>query len=154
MDSLQIESPAFQNHSPMPAKYTCDGEDIPPPLQWGEAPEGTQSFVLIVDDPDAPDPRAPRQIWVHWLVYNIPASSRSLGPELPEGALEGINDARIIGWGGPCPPRGEHRYFYKLYALDTVLVFRKPPTKPELLKAMKGHILSQGEMVGLYQRKH
>jgi Raf kinase inhibitor-like YbhB/YbcL family protein len=154
---MQLTSPSFENQGDIPKKYTCDGRDISPELNWSGIPQGTKSFVLIVDDPDAPDPADPKMTWVHWVVYNIPATVHSLSEgvaskDLPAGTLEGVNDWNRTGYGGPCPPIGKHRYFHKLYALDTVLPDLKRPTKTELEKAIKGHIVGQAELVGLYQR--
>ena len=155
---MKLTSPSFENHGEIPKKCTCDGEDMPPALTWSNVPEGAKSFALIVDDPDAPDPANPRMTWVHWVMYNIPATIRSL-PEgvkenaLPKGTLQGLNDSKRTGYGGPCPPVGKHRYFHKLYALDIVLPDLKQPTKAKLEKAMEGHVLSKAELVGLYQRK-
>lgn len=155
---MKVTSPAFENQGEIPKKYTCDGEDIAPALAWSSVPEGTKSFALVIDDPDAPDPASPRMTWVHWVMYNIPAATHSL-PEgakesdLPKGTLHGLNDWKKTGYGGPCPPIGKHRYFHKFYALDIVLPDLKQPTKAQLEKAMEGHILSKGELVGLYQRK-
>jgi len=154
---MELTSPAFKNQGEIPAKYTCDGQDTSPALAWSDAPQGTKSFALIVDDPDAPDPKNPKMTWVHWVLYNIPATAGSL-PEgvqerdLPKGTLQGLNDWKKTGYGGPCPPIGKHRYFHKLYALDGVLPDLKQPTKAELEKAMEGHLLSKVELVGLYQR--
>lgn len=155
--ALSLTSPAFSNHGAIPKRHTCDGEDVSPPLVWAGAPEGTKSLLLIVDDPDAPDPTAPKMTWVHWLIYNLPPTTDEL-PEaisaeaLPAGAKEGQNDWRNLGYGGPCPPIGRHRYFHKLYALDTVLTDLKAPTKSQLEKAMKGHVLAQAELVGTYEK--
>jgi hypothetical protein len=154
---LTLESPAFAHHGEIPRKHTCQGEDVSVPLDWSGAPPGTKSFALIVDDPDAPDPAAPRLTWVHWVLYNIPVAAAGL-PEgvtpaqLPAGALEGTNDWKRTRYGGPCPPIGRHRYFHKLYALDTVLPDLGRPNKPRLEKAMRGHILGQTELVGTYQK--
>ncbi len=154
---MELSSPSVENQGNVPEKFTCDGEDISPALEWSGAPEGSETFVLIVDDPDAPDPANPRMTWVHWVLYNIPAAVSSL-PEgvkdsnLPEGTLQGRNDWNKTGYGGPCPPIGQHRYFHKLYALDTALSDLGQPTKEELEKAMDGHVLSQAELIGLYQR--
>ena len=155
---MQLTSPSFENQQPVAKKFTCDGKDISPAMEWSDVPEGSKSFALIVDDPDAPDPANPRMTWVHWVLYNIPATVRSL-PEgvkdkhLPKGTLQGLNDWKKTGYGGPCPPIGQHRYFHKLYALDIVLPDLKRPTKAKLEKAMEGHVLSKAELVGLYQRK-
>jgi hypothetical protein len=155
---MKVTSPAFENQGAIPKKFTCDGEDISPALAWSNIPEGTKSFALIVDDPDAPDPANPRMTWVHWVMYNIPATVSSLlegvtDKDLPKGTLQGLNDWKKTGYGGPCPPTGNHRYFHKLYALDSVLPDLKQPTKAKLEKAMEGHVLSKAELVGLYQRK-
>jgi Raf kinase inhibitor-like YbhB/YbcL family protein len=155
--ALQLTSAAFQPGGEIPKKYTCDGADISPPLAWSGAPAGTRSFALIVDDPDAPDPKAPKLTWVHWVLYDIPANAMSL-PEgvatkaLPAGTREGRNDWKRTGYGGPCPPIGRHRYFHKLYALDAVLADLGKPAKADLEKAIKGHVLAQAELVGTYQR--
>ena len=155
--ALTLTSSAFAHQGEIPAKHTCTGQDVSPPLAWTGAPEGTKSFALIVDDPDAPDPKAPKMTWVHWVLYNIPpavaaipegASERDLAPE----AQSGLNDWKRTGYGGPCPPIGRHRYFHKLYALDTVLSGLKTPTKPQVEAAMKGHILATAELVGTYQK--
>lgn len=154
---MKLESPAFPPGGSIPVRHTCDGIDCSPELRWSGAPPGTQSFVLIVDDPDAPDPAAPQRVWVHWVLYNLPADCTGL-PEavpphqLPPGTLEGKNDWNRTGYGGPCPPIGRHRYFHKLYALDTRLPNLHLPTKAELLKAMEGHVLEQVEIVGTYER--
>ena len=155
---MKFISPSFENQREIPKKYTCDGEDVSLPLSWSNVPEGTKSFALIVDDPDAPDPANPRMTWVHWVIYNIPATIASLPDgvqeqNLPKGTLQGLNDWKKTGYGGPCPPIGKHRYFHKLYALDIVLPDLKQPTKARLEKAMEGHVLSKAELVGLYQRK-
>jgi Raf kinase inhibitor-like YbhB/YbcL family protein len=155
---MKLTSPNFENQKEIPTKYTCDGEDISPALAWSGAPEGTKSFALIVDDPDAPDPRSPKMTWVHWVLYNIPATVHSLPEGVaekdePKGTLEGLNDWKKTGYGGPCPPVGKHRYFHKLYALDVVLPDLKRPNKAQLEKAMEGHVLAKTELVGLYQRK-
>ena len=155
--SLTITSPAFSHNGEIPTRHTCDSEDISPALEWSGLPEGTKSIALIVDDPDAPDPAAPKMIWVHWVLYNIPPNATGL-PEgvkpqdLPSGTKEGINDWKRTGYGGPCPPIGRHRYFHKLYALDVVLPDLSKPTKLDLEKAMEGHILGEAELVGTYQR--
>lgn len=155
---MKLTSQSFVNQGDIPKKYTCDSENISPALAWSDVPEGAKSLVLIVDDPDAPDPANPRMTWVHWVLYNIPVTAASL-PEgvlkkaLPEGTLEGLNDWKKTGYGGPCPPIGKHRYFHKLYALDVVLPDLGHPIKAKLEKAIEGHVLSKAETVGLYQRK-
>jgi Raf kinase inhibitor-like YbhB/YbcL family protein len=156
--AIEVTSAAFAAKGEIPARYTCEGEDISPPLAWTGLPQGTKSVALIVDDPDAPDPAAPRMTWVHWIVYNIPPSAGGLEEGaakggLPPGALEGTNDWKRTGYGGPCPPVGRHRYFHKVYALDTVLPDLKRPTKAQLEKAMEGHVLGKGELIGTYQKK-
>ena len=155
--ALTLTSSAFAHQGQIPATYTCVGEDLSPPLAWAGAPAGTKSFVLIVDDPDAPDPKAPKMTWVHWVLYNIPpavaaipegASEADLGP----GVKSGLNDWKRTGYGGPCPPIGRHRYFHKLYALDTTLTGLETPPKAQVEAAMKGHILAKAELVGTYQK--
>jgi Raf kinase inhibitor-like YbhB/YbcL family protein len=153
--TLKLSSLAFSDGGKIPSLYTCQGGDISPPLHWDGAPEETKSFVLIVDDPDAPDPNAPKMVWVHWVLVNLPASLNSL-PEnaskngLPAGVITGVNDAKELSYHGPCPPIGEHRYFHKLYALDTILTFASTPTKRHVIQAMKGHILAESRLVGVY----
>jgi Raf kinase inhibitor-like YbhB/YbcL family protein len=153
--TLTISSEAFPPNGEIPQKYTCDGGDVSPPLAWSGLPPGTRSLALIVDDPDAPDPKAPKMTWVHWVLYNLPVDAPGL-PEavrsLPAGTLEGVNDWKRTGYGGPCPPIGRHRYFHKLYALDTVLPDLHRPDKAKLEHAMAGHVLGQAELVGTYQR--
>jgi Raf kinase inhibitor-like YbhB/YbcL family protein len=155
---LTLTSPAFTAGASIPAKYTCDGADISPPLSWKGVPPGTKSLALIVDDPDAPDPAAPQRTWVHWVVYDIPPDAAGL-PEgaaqhgLPVGARVGLNDWKKAGYNGPCPPVGRHRYFHKLYALDLALPDLGHPSKAALEKAMQSHILAHAELVGTYQRK-
>ena len=155
---LALISSAFGANAPIPQQYTCEGADVSPPLSWSGAPAATRSYALIVDDPDAPDPRAPRMTWVHWVVYNLPADTHALhagaaGKGLPDGARQGLNDWKRAGYGGPCPPTGRHRYFHKLYALDTVLPELGPATKARLLQAMQGHVLAEAELVGTYQKQ-
>lgn len=154
---MKISSSAFADQGAIPRTHTCDGADRSPPLAWIDAPPLTKSFALIVDDPDAPDPRAPKITWVHWVLYDIPASAsglvEALSPaQLPTGAREGLNDWKRSGYGGPCPPVGEHRYFFKLYALDRQLGDLGRPTKAALEAAMKGHVLAHAELVGRYRR--
>ena len=155
---LALKSSAFTHQGKIPAQYTCEGPDLSPPLAWSDPPPGTKSFALIVDDPDAPDPKAPKMTWVHWVLYNLPAASTRLAESaaiggLPAGTLEGVNDWKRTGYGGPCPPVGEHRYFHKLYALDTMLPDLAHPTKGALEAAMQGHILASAELMGVYQKK-
>lgn len=153
-----LTSEAFESEAEIPAKYTADGVDVSPPLAWSGVPEGTRSLALVVEDPDAPDPKAPRRIWVHWVLYDIPPSATGLAEgvkrsALPAGTREGQNDWKAIGYRGPAPPKGRHRYFHKLYALDAELPGLKNPTKTELEKAMQGHILAQAELMGTYARR-
>ena len=155
---MQLTSPHFSNQGDIPKKCTCDGEDTSPALEWSAVPEGVKSFILIVDDPDAPDPAAPKMTWVHWVLYNIPGTANFLAEgvaeqDLPQGTLQGLNDWKRTGYGGPCPPIGKHRYFHKLYALDLVLPDLNLPTKAKLENEMSGHVLARAELVGLYQRK-
>jgi Raf kinase inhibitor-like YbhB/YbcL family protein len=154
---LTITSRAFAAGGEIPAEYTCEGADTSPALQWSGAPAGTKSFALIVDDPDAPDPAAPKRVWVHWLLYNLPAAATGLPEDvgsgaLPAGTLEGTNDWNRTGYGGPCPPIGRHRYFFKLYALDAALPDLNEPRKADLEKAMRGHILAEAQAIGTYQK--
>jgi len=154
--TLTLTSPAFANGGEIPSRYTCEGEDVSPPLAWSGVPAGAKSLVLIVDDPDAPDPAAPKRTWVHWVLYDIPASASAL-PEgakpLPAGTREGVNDWQRTGYGGPCPPVGRHRYFHKLYALDLVLPDLGRPSKAKLEAQIKGHIVAQAELVGTYRKR-
>jgi Raf kinase inhibitor-like YbhB/YbcL family protein len=152
--TLRITSTAFAEGAEIPAQYTCEGKDASPPLSWSGIRAGTKSLVLIVDDPDAPDPKAPKLTWVHWVLYNLPPSSTGL-PEgvaaLPPGTKVGVNDWNRADYGGPCPPIGRHRYFHKLYALDIVLP-AKVLNKAGLEAAMRGHVLAQAELVATYQK--
>jgi hypothetical protein len=153
--ALTLVSAAFAPGAAIPKRHTCDGQDLAPPLSWTGVPAGARSLALIVDDPDAPDPKAPTTTWVHWILYNLPPGTTSLPEgvaELPPGTLEGVNDWRRTGYGGPCPPVGRHRYFHKLYALDVVLPDLHRPLKKVLAAAMQGHVLAQAELVGTYQR--
>ncbi len=152
---MQLSSPAFAAQADIPVVYTCEGDNQRPPLAWSDPPAGTRSFALIVDDPDAPDPAAPKIVWVHWVVYDLPATTRELSSEaeLPAGVQEGFNDWKQIGWSGPCPPKGRHRYVFKLYALDTTLPDLRRPTKADLERAMTGHILARAELIGTYQKR-
>lgn len=155
---LSIQSAAFAHGAEIPQAFTCQGRDISPPLAWSGVPAAARSLVLIVDDPDAPDPAAPQMTWVHWLLYNLPPTAGGL-PEavaeaaLPASTLGGKNDWRRTGYGGPCPPIGRHRYFFKLYALDCVLPDLAAPNKPRLLQALDGHVLATAELVGTYLKR-
>jgi len=152
-----LTSTAFAKGDSIPKKFTCEGENISPPLEWQGVPADARSLVLIVDDPDAPDPKAPRMTWDHWVLYNLPSNSTQL-PEgvassnLPSGTKEGLNSWGKTGYGGPCPPIGKHRYFYKLYALNTVLNKMDNPTKAQVEDGMKDHIIAEAELVGTYQK--
>jgi len=154
---LTLSSSAFEPNGAIPREYTCDGSDVSPPFAWSGVPDGTKSLALIVDDPDAPDPKSPKMTWVHWVLYDIPPSAAGLpkaakSRDLPEGTRVGVNDWKRTGYGGPCPPIGRHRYFHKLYALDTTLGDLGAVTKAGLEDAMRGHVLAQAELVGTYQR--
>ncbi|MBH8577354.1 YbhB/YbcL family Raf kinase inhibitor-like protein [Nostocaceae cyanobacterium CENA369] len=152
---MKLESNVFDNNGLIPAKYTCDGVDISPPLIWDEVPTETQSIVLIVDDPDAP-----RQTFVHWVVYDIPATVHQLPEQipsvktLPNGGVQGTNDFGKLGYGGPCPPSGTHRYFFKLYALDRKLALAAGANKNQILAAMESHVLAKADLIGLYKRQN
>jgi Raf kinase inhibitor-like YbhB/YbcL family protein len=149
LDGLNIYSPAFKNNSHIPAKYTCDGQDLNPPLLIENVPSGAKSLALIVDDPDAPV-----GTWVHWVVWNIPPGSKEIKENsVPQDARQGINDFGKHNYGGPCPPPGTHRYFFKLYALDTLLNLGANSTKADLENAMAGHIIEQAQIIGLYKRR-
>jgi Raf kinase inhibitor-like YbhB/YbcL family protein len=151
--SMELSSTAFKPGGMIPAKYTCDGSNISPPLKWSAIPPETKTFALICEDPDAP-----AGLWVHWLIYNLPGDVNELTENipaleiLPSGARQGQNDFGRIGYGGPCPPRGIHRYFFRLYALDEVLMPGAGVSRSGLLKAMEGHVLSEGQLIGKYQR--
>ncbi|HMG12831.1 MAG TPA: YbhB/YbcL family Raf kinase inhibitor-like protein [Gemmatimonadaceae bacterium] len=155
--TLKITSSAFQPGGSIPSLYTCEGRDLSPPLAWSGAPANVKTFALIVDDPDAPDPAKPQRVYVHWVVYNLSATATTL-PEnasksgLSKGALQGKNDWGKPEYGGPCPPIGRHRYFFKLYALDIELTGLSSPTKADVEKAMKGHVVDSGELIGTYQK--
>jgi hypothetical protein len=153
--TFTVTSEAFAANANIPAAHTCEGEDLAPPLAWSGAPAATKSYALIVDDPDAPDPAAPKKTHVHWVITDIPASTTSLplGGALPAGAANGTNDSGNATWNGPCPPIGRHRYFFKLYALDAEHLGKPGMKKPELLAAMAGHVLAKGELVGTYQKQ-
>ena len=157
--ALRITSPAFEHGESIPRRYTCEGDDISPPLEWSGVPKGTKSLALIADDPDAPDPAAPKRVWVHWVLYDIPPDVTGLlegtgGTDLPPGTLAGLNDWKKVGYGGPCPPIGRHRYFFKLYALDCVLRDLGHPTQAKLERAMDGHVLEQAKLVGMFKKSH
>ena len=154
--TLKVTSSAFEQGGSIPTKYTCEGEDISPPLSWSGVSANAKSVAMIVDDPDAPDPAKPQRVYVHWVVYNIPTKTTSLAENasksaLSGGAVQGKNDWGNTGYGGPCPPIGRHRYFFKLYALDTTLNLRDA-TKADLEKAMKGHVVDSGELMATYQK--
>ncbi len=149
MTTITFTSPAFSGGGAIPGTYTCDGTDVSPPLVIGPVPAGTRSLALIMDDPDAPV-----GIWVHWVLWNIPPRTREIRENnVPSGTSQGRNDWHRIGYGGPCPPSGTHRYFFRLYALDTLLNLGAATTKTELERAMQGHVLGKGELMGTY-RKH
>lgn len=156
---LTIAAGAYDHLTDIPARYTCDGHNISPPLNWNGVPDATRSLVLVIDDPDAPDPQAPRTTWVHWVVYNLPASSTGVAEAaamtgLPAGTCQALNDWKRPGYSGPCPPIGRHRYFHKLYALDTTLPDLGPrATLRDVVQAMRGHVLEQAEIIGMYKRK-
>lgn len=155
--TFQIRSSAFTHGGEIPSKYTCEGANISPPLEWQNPPPGTKSLALIVDDPDAPDPKKPQRTWVHWIVFNIPTDTHHLPSgvsTLPTGASSGLNDWNKTGYGGPCPPIGRHRYFHKLYALDKKLTDLSKPTKADLEGAMAGHIIEKIEIIGTYEKKN
>ena len=155
--SLTLTSPSFHQKGMIPQRHTCDGLDLSPALVWHGVSEHTRSLALIVEDPDAPDPNAPSMTWVHWVLYNIPPTVQSLAEgastsQLPLGTLEGLNDWRSTGYAGPCPSIGQHRYFYKLFALDTLLPDLQQPVRHKLAQAIRGHVLAQTELIGTYQR--
>ncbi len=155
--SLKLTSPAFTEGGRIPREHSCEGADTSPRLDWQGVPAGAKSLALIVDDPDAPDPAAPRMTYVHWVLYNLPAADGGLpaavrGDQLPPGARSGLNDWGRPGYGGPCPPIGRHRYFHKLYALDRVLSGLDRPSKAQLEAAMAGHVLAEAALMGTYQK--
>jgi Raf kinase inhibitor-like YbhB/YbcL family protein len=158
MTTMTIRSPAFAEGAEIPIRHTCEGEDASPALEWSGVPAGAKSLALIVDDPDAPDPKAPKMTWVHWVLYDIAPGVTGL-PEgiardaLPPGTRQGVNDWKRTGWGGPCPPIGRHRYFFKLYALDALLGDLGTPTKAKVEAAMKGHVLGEAQLMGTYEKK-
>ncbi|SIT37067.1 conserved hypothetical protein [Paraburkholderia piptadeniae] len=155
--TMNLTSPAFQHGDEIPRRHTCQGGDFSPPLVWSDVPANAKSLVLIVDDPDAPDPAAPKTVWVHWVLYNIPPPTGGLaesaaGVQVPPGTLAGANDWKRATYGGPCPPIGRHRYFFKLYALDATLPDLGTPRKSALEKAMKGHVIAEAHLLGTYQK--
>lgn len=155
--TFSIQSSAFSDGAEIPTEYTGLGADRSPPLAWSEPPAGTRSLALVVEDPDAPDPAAPKRVFTHWVLYNVPVDARGLAAGLdpntmPEGARAGLNDFERVGWNGPKPPIGRHRYFFKLYALDSELPPLERPTKRDLERAMKGHVLAETELVGTYAK--
>lgn len=153
-----LSSPSFENESEIPVRHTCEGDDVSPAIDWTGAPRGTKSFVLIVDDPDAPDPAAPKRVWTHWVLYDMAETAGGLEEDvspddLPDGTREGLNDWNRTGWGGPCPPIGRHRYFHRLYALDVMLGDLGRPTKKDVERAMEGHVLGMAQLMGTYQKR-
>lgn len=159
MAQFKLSSPAFEQGAAIPKRCTCEGEDRSPPLAWSGVPHEARSLALIVDDPDAPDPKAPKMTYVHWVLYNLPPhdgrieAAASDHHVLPPGTLQGRNGWNRTGYGGPCPPIGRHRYFWKLYALDTQLPDLHQPTKDQLLEAMEGHVVAHTELMGTYQKE-
>jgi Raf kinase inhibitor-like YbhB/YbcL family protein len=156
--TFTLSSQAFGHNGSIPRRFTCEGDDVAPDLAWSNVPPGTRSLALVVDDPDAPDPAAPKLTWVHWVLYNIPPGAAGLATaaaagDLPEGTREGLNDWKRTGYGGPCPPVGRHRYFHKLYALDRTLPDLGRPTKAQLEQAMAGHVLATAELIGTYRKE-
>src|SRR5512132_4274214 len=155
--SLAIRSPAFGDGAEIPIRYTCESADVSRALEWSGVPAGAMSLALVVDDPDAPDPRAPKMTWVHWVLYDLPPGTAGLaeavGHALPPGTRQGVNDWKRTGWGGPCPPIGRHRYFFKLFALDAPLGDLGNPTKVKLEAAMKGHVLAEARLMGTYEKQ-
>jgi Raf kinase inhibitor-like YbhB/YbcL family protein len=157
--SFQLTSPAFDYGETIPTVYTCDGEDRSPPLSWSGTPDGAKSLALLVDDPDAPDPEAPKMVWVHWVLYNLPPDLTGLAEavepnDLPPGTQVGLNDWKRRDYGGPCPPIGQHRYFFKLFALDSELPHLVKPSKKNLQESMRGHVLADAVLMGTYSREH
>ncbi|HEY4735629.1 MAG TPA: YbhB/YbcL family Raf kinase inhibitor-like protein [Gemmatimonadaceae bacterium] len=154
--TLTITSAEFEQGGEIPARFTCEGDDISPPLAWSQTPASAKTLALIVDDPDAPDPAKPQRVYVHWVVYNIPVAAslkeNASKAGMPKGAVQGKNDWGKVEYGGPCPPIGRHRYFFKLYALDIELTGLSAPTKADLERAMTGHVIETGELMGTYQK--
>lgn len=156
--AMQISSPAFRHHNTIPPRYTCEGDDVSPALYWDGVPPEAKSLVLVVEDPDAPDPQAPQRTFAHWLIYNLPPESRGLRENttletLPAQAHFGENDFARLGWAGPCPAKGAHRYFFNLFALDRRLPRLDGPRRQELLDAIEPHIIARASLTGLYEKK-
>lgn len=152
---MKITSSAFRPGGAIPSRYTCEGDDVSPPLAWSGVPPEAKSLVLVVEDPDAPDPEAPQMTWIHWVLYNLPPGCGGLPEdveELPAGTREGVNDWRRAGYGGPCPPIGKHRYFHRLYALDALLPDLHGPTRAKLDAAMRRHVIAEAELIGTYRK--
>jgi len=152
---MRLVSSAFQDHGIIPRKHTCEGADVSPPLAIEDVPAGTRSLALIVDDPDAPDPAAPKMTWVHWVLYDLPPDAGALPEAVTSSALQaldGLNDWQQSGYRGPCPPIGQHRYFFKLFALDTRLGDLRRPTSVQLQRAFKGHVVAEALLIGLYAK--
>jgi hypothetical protein len=152
---LAVRSSAFAHEGEIPQAHTCEGDDLSPALEFAGVPQGAKSLALVVHDPDAPDPAAPRMDWVHWVLYDLPPQCKGLpqGGALPEGARQGVNDWKKTGYGGPCPPIGRHRYFFVLYALDTVLGDLGAPSRQKLERAFAGHLLAKAELMGTYEKR-
>ncbi len=153
---MTLTSPAFADGAEIPARYTCEGEDVSPPLAWTGVPAVARSLALVVADPDAPDPAHPKTTWTHWVLYDLPPDAPGLPAgvsTLPPGAREGLNDWKRTGWGGPCPPIGRHRYFFELYALDVVLGDLGEPTRPQILETLREHFLGKATLMGTYQKQ-
>ena len=156
--AMNLASSAFPPGGSIPPRVTCDGANVSPPLEWSGVPAQAKSLALVVTDPDAPDPKAPKMTWVHWILYDLPAESKGLreavpSKGLPAGSFEGSNDWGKTGYGGPCPPIGRHRYVFTLYALDAVLPDLRGPSRAALEKAIDGHVLQKAELIGTYQRQ-
>jgi Raf kinase inhibitor-like YbhB/YbcL family protein len=152
---MKISSPAFAPNGSIPRDHTCEGKDLSPALEWTGVPPNAKSLALIVDDPDAPDPQAPKMVYVHWVLYDLPPTSNGIAEgakQLPAGTRQGKNDWKRVGYGGPCPPIGRHRYFFKLYALDALLGDLREPTNKQLEEAMHGHVIEHTALVGTYQK--
>ncbi len=159
VSTMRVTSPSFEANGPIPARYTCEGEDVSPALAWTGVPSRARSLVLIVDDPDAPDPAAPTRTWVHWVLYNLPPDATGLpeavrsASDLPPGTAQGVNDWNRVGWGGPCPPIGRHRYHFRLFALDRVLPDLRNPTRAQVEEAMRGAVIAEAVLIGTYQKQ-